>query len=102
MPFRGILDRPDYNTLMPEPAGMEFPTFFRLRIVGRNDADFADFILERLLPYIPELLTEHIEIQPSAGGKYIAVHVSFTALSREHLDSIYRDLSGHERVLMIL
>lgn len=87
---------------MPEPAGMEFPTFFRLRVVGRNDEDFAAFILERLLPYIPELLAEHIEVQPSSGGKYLAVHISFLALSREHLDSIYRDLSGHERVLWVM
>jgi putative lipoic acid-binding regulatory protein len=81
---------------------MQFPTFFRLRIIGWNEADFPDFILERLLPFIPELLAENLELRPSGGGKYLAVHVTFFAESRSHLDSIYADLSTQERVLWIL
>ena len=87
---------------MPNPAGMEFPTFFRLRIVGRNDDDFAAFILDRLLPFIPELRAENLELRPSNGGKYLAVHVAFMALSREQMDGIYGDLSAHERVLWVM
>lgn len=87
---------------MPDPAGMEFPTFFRLRIVGLNDDDFAGFIFDRLLPFIPELQVEHLEARPSNGGKYLAVHVTFTAFSREQMDSIYGDLSAHERVLWVM
>ncbi|MFA5838234.1 MAG: DUF493 domain-containing protein [Bellilinea sp.] len=87
---------------MPEPAGMEFPTFFRLRVVGRNDGDFASFLLERLLPFIPELQPEHLEVHLSGGGKYLAVHVEFFAQSREQMDGIYGDLSGHERVLWVM
>jgi hypothetical protein len=88
--------------IMPEPAGMEFPTFFRLRVVGRNDDDFAAFLLERLLPFIPELLPEQLEARPSGGGKYLAVHIEFFAQSREQMDSIYGVLSGHERVLFVM
>jgi len=87
---------------MPDPAGMEFPTFFRLRIVGLNDDDFPAFVLDRLLPYIPELQTENLEVRPSNGGKYLAIHVAFVALSREQMDSIYGDLSAHERVLWVM
>jgi putative lipoic acid-binding regulatory protein len=81
---------------------MEFPTFFRLRVVGHNDDDFAAFIFDRLIPFIPELQAENLEPHPSNGGKYLAVHVSFVAISREQLDGIYGDLSGDERVLWVM
>lgn len=87
---------------MPEPAGMEFPTFFRLRVVGRNNGDFAAFLLERLLPFIPELQPEHLKVRESGGGKYLAVHIEFFAQSREQMDGIYGNLSGHERVLWVM
>jgi len=87
---------------MTEPVGMQFPTRFRLRVVGITAEDFAGFILESLLPYIPGLSLEDLEIHPSAAGKYTALHVSFTAESREQLDGIYTCLSASERVLWVM
>ena len=81
---------------------MEFPTHFRLRVVGRTADYFADFLLERLLPYIPELTLENLDVRPSTAGNYTAVHVSFFAETREQLDGIYACLSGHERVLWVM
>lgn len=87
---------------MTEPAGMEFPTHFRLRVVGRTADDFLDFILESLLPYIPELTHHDLEVRPSAAGTYTAVHVTFFAQNREQLDAIYAYLSAQERVLWVM
>lgn len=87
---------------MTEPLGMEFPTHFRLRVVGHTADDFAGFILESLLPYIPDLTLGDLEIRPSAAGKYTAVHVSFLAESRDQLDRIYACLSAFERVLWVM
>lgn len=87
---------------MTEPAGMEFPTHFRLRVVGQTADDFPAFILESLQPYIPGLTLEHLEVRPSTAGNYTAVHVSFFAETREQLDSIYTCLSTHERVLWVM
>lgn len=81
---------------------MEFPTLFRLRVVGRTADDFADFILESLLPFIPDLCPENLEVRPSSAGSYTAVHVSFYAETREQLDNIYSALSAHERVLWVM
>jgi putative lipoic acid-binding regulatory protein len=38
----------------------------------------------------------------SRGGRYVSVTVTIEALSQAQLDGIYRDLSGHERVMMAL
>lgn len=81
---------------------MEFPTFFRLRVVGYNNDDFAGFLVDHLLPAIPGLSRDHLHIHPSAAGKYVAVHVEFMAESREQLDGIYGLLNGHKRVLWVM
>lgn len=87
---------------MTEPAGMEFPAFLRLRVVGRNDEDFAGFVFEQLLPLLPDLTIDQLDVRPSSAGNYMAVHVAFVAESREHLDGIYLKLNSHERVLWVL
>jgi putative lipoic acid-binding regulatory protein len=38
----------------------------------------------------------------SSGDKYLSLTVTFTAQSREQLDSLYRELHAHELVLMTL
>ena len=45
---------------------------------------------------------DDVQIKPSRDGRYISVTISFTATSREQLDTIYRSLTGSERVLVVL
>ena len=45
---------------------------------------------------------EDVSIRPSRKGKFISVTVTFTAESREQLDSIYRTLTASERILFVL
>jgi len=81
---------------------MQFPTKFRLRVFGLDVDDFAIFVMCIIRQHVPELNEDHIETRNSREGKYLAVRVSFVAKSREQLDAIYRELSGHERVLFVL
>ena len=50
----------------------------------------------------PELDAGTLEKRLSNGGRYLSVTVTFTAQSREHLDAIYAELKGHERVLYLI
>jgi len=43
-----------------------------------------------------------IELRPSSGGKYLGVTITVTATSREQLDEIYRTLSTHPMVKVVL
>lgn len=81
---------------------MDFPTVFRLRVIGNNEEDFATFIMVQVRRHVPELTEDSIDSRPSNGGKYLAVKVSFVAYSRAQLDNIYRDLSAESRVLFVL
>ena len=81
---------------------MEFPTSFRLRVIGNNEDDFATYVMVQVRRHVPELTEDGIEVHLSNGGKYISVIVTFVAESQEQLDAIYMDLSSQERVIYMI
>ncbi|HHY89331.1 MAG TPA: DUF493 domain-containing protein [Chloroflexi bacterium] len=82
--------------------GMEFPTPFALKIIGRDEDGFTEFAVAIVREYAPDLNEHGITTRLSSGSNYISVTVPFTAESREQLDAIYRELTGSERVLMVI
>jgi putative lipoic acid-binding regulatory protein len=43
-----------------------------------------------------------IELRPSKAGNYLGVTLTVTATSREQLDELYRTLSSHPMVKVVL
>ena len=43
-----------------------------------------------------------VELRPSKGGKYLGLTITVTATSREQLDELYRTLSTHPMVKVVL
>jgi putative lipoic acid-binding regulatory protein len=43
-----------------------------------------------------------IELRESKGGKYLGITITITATSREQLDEVYRTLSTHPMVKVVL
>jgi putative lipoic acid-binding regulatory protein len=84
-----------------DPSPFEFPLNFPLKVIGRNADDFEGFVVSVVKTHAP-LSARTVTTRPSQNGKYLAVTVTFVAESREQLDAIYQELSGHERVLMAL
>jgi putative lipoic acid-binding regulatory protein len=85
-----------------DPTPLEFPLIFPLKVIGRNADDFEGFVVSVVKTHAPLLSERTVTTRPSQSGKYLAVTVTFVAESREQLDAIYQELSGHERVLMAL
>jgi len=83
---------------------MDFPTLFPLKAIGTGPADFEDLVLQIVARHVPDLGAAHdvSSTRLSGGGKYLAVTVTFTATSRDQLDALYRELSAHPRVVMLL
>ncbi len=81
---------------------LKFPHDFNLKVVGLNSATFEALVVSIVSPFVPadDLGTCHL--RSSTGEKYLAVTLNFTARSREQLDKIYRALSSHEAVTMVL
>jgi uncharacterized protein len=43
-----------------------------------------------------------LEVRPSKGGNYLGLTLTVTATSREQLDELYRTLSTHPMVKVVL
>jgi uncharacterized protein len=79
-----------------------FPCSFPIKAIGRNNADFEAIVLEIVRRHVPDLDESAVSSRTSGGTAYRSVTVTFAARSREQLDALYTELSGHELVLMVL
>ena len=82
------------------PSLLEFPALFAIKAMGLAQNDFADFVLEIVRQTFAD--AEIIYTRPSGQGKYLAVTIQVTAIHREQLDNVYRQLTCQPRVLMAL
>lgn len=84
------------------PLEIKYPILFPLKVLGKDEPDFEDLVIEIVRRHIPELLEENIASRLSNGNKYRSVNFEFIAESRAQVDALYAELSSHKRVLMIL
>jgi uncharacterized protein len=89
---------------MPEPAGslLTFPTEFPLKVLGKRHERFAQTMLAIVMRHAPDFRPETIEMRPSREGQYLSLTFTINAVSREQLDGLYQELSGHPMVTMVL
>jgi putative lipoic acid-binding regulatory protein len=84
------------------PSLLEFPCDFPLKAIGTGVEDFEGLVLEIVRKHVPGLEPVSATTRPSAGGKYLAVTVTFVAESQAQLDALYSELGQQPRVLMLL
>jgi putative lipoic acid-binding regulatory protein len=70
--------------------------------MGVHSDVFAQEIVAIVLRHAPDFVAETVEMRASAGGKYLAVTCTIRATSRPQLDDLYRALSGHPGVKVVL
>ncbi len=81
---------------------ISFPSTFPLKVMGANDEGFEALVLAIIQKHAVILAEEGVSRQLSRGGRFLSLTVRVTAQSQEQLDAIYRELSAHEKVLMML
>lgn len=79
-----------------------FPCIFPVKVMGANQDDFESLVLEIIQKHASIATEEVIPPRLSRGGRFISVTVHINAESQDQLDAIYRELSAHKRVLMML
>lgn len=87
---------------MAEDTLIEYPCDFPLKIMGERTDDFAQTVVEIVLRHAPDFRAETVEMRASSSGKYLSVTCTVRAESREQLDNLYRELSGHPDVKVVL
>jgi putative lipoic acid-binding regulatory protein len=85
-----------------EPSLLEFPCDFPIKIMGKREDGFAQAVLETVLRHAPDFDAAAIEMRPSAKGNYLSLTCTIRAVSREQLDALYRELSVHPLVKVVL
>jgi putative lipoic acid-binding regulatory protein len=81
---------------------IEFPCEFPLKIMGAAVPDFAQTIAAVVVTHAPEFDPATIAMRPSKAGNYLALTCTIQAKSQEQLDSLYRALSSHPMVKVVL
>jgi len=81
---------------------MEFPTEFPIKVMGREDGDLRTATRQIVERHAGALADERIRVRTSGDGNYLALTYTIVATSREQLDTIYRELTACEAVLMAL
>ena len=84
------------------PSLIEYPSAFPIKVMGANVDGFAQAMAELALEHDPAFDAATIEMRPSKAGNYVGLTLIVTATSREQLDNLYRALTGHPMVKVVL
>jgi uncharacterized protein len=85
-----------------EETLLEFPCRFPIKAMGKADVELELLVIELIRRHSDGFTAHDVTTRPSKNGTYVSVTVTITATSKPQLDAIYRDLSGHPHILMVL
>jgi len=86
----------------PEESLIEYPSAFPIKVMGAHVEGFVEAIVSVARQFDPGFDPAGIEQRPSRGGNYLGLTITVTATSREQLDELYRTLSTHPMVKVVL
>jgi uncharacterized protein len=86
----------------PEQSLIEYPSNFPIKVMGLNVDGYVNAMTRIAEQFDPAFDPSTIELRASKGDKYLGVTLHVTATSREQLDELYRTLSTHPMVKMVL
>lgn len=79
-----------------------YPCDFPIKIMGVTQEAFAQTIAEVVRLHDPTFDPGTMAMRPSAKGNYLSLTATVRATSREQLDDLYRALSSHPMVKVVL
>jgi putative lipoic acid-binding regulatory protein len=86
----------------PDDSLITYPCDFPIKIMGVTQDGFAQTMVDVVLLHDPEFDADRMEMRPSSKGNYLSLTVTVRATSREQLDNLYRALSSHPMVKVVL
>jgi uncharacterized protein len=79
-----------------------YPSRFPIKVMGLRVDGFVHAVTMVARQFDPGFDAASVELRESSGGKYLGVTITVTATSREQLDELYRTLSTHPMVKIVL
>jgi putative lipoic acid-binding regulatory protein len=81
---------------------MNFPCQFTIKVFGSVETELELLIIETVRKHQITIELAQITRRASSGGKYLAYSASFQVDNQVQLDNIYRDLSAHPQIIMVI
>jgi putative lipoic acid-binding regulatory protein len=86
----------------PEQSLIKYPSAFPIKVMGAHVEGFVEAIVHVARQFDPGFDAATVEQRPSKGGNYLGLTITVNATSREQLDELYRTLSSHPMVKIVL
>ncbi len=86
----------------PEQSLIDYPSAFPIKVMGVQVAGFEAAMVAIARRFDPAFDAATVERRPSKAGNYLGLTLTVTATSREQLDELYRALSTHPMVKVVL
>jgi len=81
---------------------IEYPSAFPIKVMGARADGFVEAMVSIARQFDPAFDAATIEQRSSKAGNYLGLTLTVTATSREQLDELYRTLSTHPMVKVVL
>lgn len=86
----------------PEQSLIEYPCRFPIKVMGANVEGYVAAMTHIARQFDPGFEADSIEQRPSRSGNYLGLTLTLLVTSREQLDEIYRTLTSHPMVKVVL
>lgn len=90
------------NDTNPADSLIEYPSKFPIKVMGAKVEGFVHAVTMVARQFDPTFDASTVELRESKGGNYLGVTITITATSREQLDELYRTLTTHPMVKVVL
>ena len=90
------------NADSAEPRGLEFPCDLDIKVFLHRKPNNLELVRDVLLNQLEQEDVGKITSRESRAGKYEAFTCRVHARSREQMDNLYRKLSSHPEVVMVI
>jgi len=84
------------------PSLIHYPCAFPIKVMGVKNEHLVSAITHIAEQFDPGFDAATVELRPSKAGNYLGVTITINATSREQLDELYRTLSTHPLVKVVL
>lgn len=81
---------------------IEYPCRFPIKVMGAKVEGFVAAMVAIARQFDHEFDPAEIELRDSKAGNYLGITLTVNATSREQLDELYRTLSTHPMVRVVL
>lgn len=90
------------SDIPPQDSLIEYPCDFPVKIMGKCEDGFAQDIAQLVLAVDPGFDPLGMEMRASSKGNYLSLTCTVHVSSREQLDGLYRALTAHPLVRVVL